>query len=202
MILGLTGGLATGKSSAADELLRLGARVLDADVIAHFISNYDPTTLYALRSRFGEAVFSRYGALNRQVLADLAFTSSFHRRELELIMHPQVTAVIAGNVKAARYAGEPLVLMVPLLFEGGLNQLCDKVWVISSSESTQLERLGKLRSIDEVQARLRIGAQMPLIQKESQADLVIRNDGTIEELHAQVRSAWEGWVKSYEAENE
>ncbi len=202
MILGLTGGLATGKSSAADELVRLGARVLDADVIAHFISNYDPTTLYALRSRFGEAVFTRYGALNRQVLADLAFTSSFNRQELELILHPQITAIIAANVKAARYSRQHLVLMVPLLFEGGLNQLCDKVWVVSSSESVQLERLSRLRGIDEVQARLRIGAQMPLGQKESQADLVIHNNGTLEELYARVRNVWEGWVKNHEAESE
>lgn len=202
MILGLTGGLATGKSAAADELVRLGVRVLDADAIAHFISSYDPTTLFALRARFGEAVFTRYGALNRAVLADLAFTSSVHRSDLELILHPQITGIIAANVKAARYSGQHLVLMIPLLFEGGLNQLCDKTWVVSCTEDVQLGRLQQLRGIDEVQARLRIGAQMPLVQKETLADLVIDNNGTLEELSARVRNAWEGWVRNYEAEVE
>jgi dephospho-CoA kinase len=194
MILGVTGGIGTGKTTAAQVLARNGVRVIDCDEIARYLTVYDPTVLDAIAAHFGTKVFFAGGALNRAALAEVVFQDGLERHALEQVLHPPIMAVVRSSCAAARAAGYPAVVVAPLLIEAGMAGDVDRVWVVSCSEQVQIERLLKYRGISETEARQRIGAQMKLAEKEQYADLVIRNDNSVEEFEAAVQRAWEAFV--------
>jgi len=194
MILGVTGGISTGKTTAALEIAKSGVRIIDCDDISHYLTSYDPTVLTAISAHFGAQVFKPYGALNRAVLAGIVFNDEQKRRALERILHPLIKAVVCANTEAAEASDEPLVVVAPLLIEAGMAGDMDRLWVISCSPENQLKRLLQRSSVDPEQAQKWIAAQMPLAEKEKYADTIIRNDGTQEEFRAAVAHHWEAFL--------
>jgi dephospho-CoA kinase len=191
MIIGLTGGIASGKTAVADELARLGAKVIDADQIVRYLSSQDGAILAAIRATFGDSVFDEQGTLNRPALAEIVFADSEKRRELEQILHPPVMAQIEENIAAARMANQHLIAVVPLLYEGGYQGLFDEVWVVTVKPETQIERLMARSGLSRERAMQMIEAQMPLSDKELQADRILDNNGSLTELHQAVANLWE-----------
>ncbi|MCH7471732.1 dephospho-CoA kinase [bacterium] len=190
MILGITGGISTGKTSAASVVAGFGVRIVDADAISHYLAGYEPSVLAAIHEHFGGQVFHPYGALDRQALAEIVFADEQERAALEDILHPPITAVLRANVEWATVSGNPLVVVAPLLIEASLTSLAGRLWVVSCSPERQLERLCAKTGLSPEQATRRIEAQMPLEQKKKHADTVIENDGTLEELNETVAREW------------
>ena len=195
MILGITGGIATGKSTVTDMLATLGVRIIDADDLSHYLTRYDTEILRAIRQAFGVGVFQPYGALDRPALARIVFSDESARLRLEAIVHPGIVRSIENNIAYARSNSEPLVVSAPLLIEAGHNRLVDRLWVVSCREELQLERLCLRPGMTAAAARARIAAQLPLSTKEQLADSVIWNNGSIEELHTTVLKEWNSIVK-------
>jgi len=194
VIIGLTGGMASGKTVAADELARLGAKIVDADEIVHYLSNNDPTVLFAIRAAAGDDVFKPSGTLDRAALANKAFGDKALLKQLEQIFHPPVLAVIEANIVAARQANQHLVCVVPLLYEGGYQGLFDEVWVVTVRPEVQIERLAARAGLSHERAAEYSAAQMLLSDKELLADRVLDNNGSLPELHQAVRNLWEALI--------
>lgn len=194
MILGITGGISTGKSTAARVVARAGGRIIDCDEISHYLSNYDPGVLLAIRNRFGGGVFGEHGALDRVALAKLVFADAAERAALEQILHPPIITVVQTNIRDARARREPLVVVAPLLIEAGMTGDVDWLWVVSCTPEHQLQRLCERTRVEAAEARSWIEAQMPLEVKEKQANVVLRNDGTIEEFETAVAREWEAFL--------
>lgn len=190
MILGITGGISTGKTTAANEIAKTGVRIIDCDEISHYLTAYDPTVLTAIYEHFGDRVFRSHGALNRVELATIVFNDEAERRSLERILHPLIKAVVRANIEAAEVTERPLVIVAPLLIEAAMAGDVDRLWVVSCSAENQLKRLCSRSGIDPVQAKQWIAAQMPLKEKEKYADTVINNDGTSEEFRTAVAVHW------------
>ena len=181
--IGLTGGIATGKSSAGRLLVEEhGLPLLDADVYAR-------ETL-APGSAAAAAVLARHGTLDRARLGQIVFSDAGERRWLEQLVHPLVRERFAREL--AQLAAAPVVvLMIPLLFEAGLETLCSEVWLVDCNEAQQLQRLMARNSFSEAEARARIEAQWPLARKRPLATVVLDNRGTPAELAEQVSRALE-----------
>jgi dephospho-CoA kinase len=191
MIIGLTGGVASGKTSVSDELAHRGAKVIDADAIVHYLSSNDPTVLFAVRAVAGDAVFKPSGVLDRAALAAQAFGDPALLKQLEQIFHPPVLAVIEANIVAARQANQHLICVVPLLYEGNYQALFDEVWVVTVRPEIQIERLTARAGLSRERAADMIAAQMLLSAKELLADRVLDNNGSLPELQRAVGNLWE-----------
>ncbi len=177
--VGLTGGIASGKSSVAAHLESRGVPVLDADEVYHRLLREDPGLLRELRDRFGDEVFTPDGTLDRARLGSIVFADPAARADLGRIAHPRVRSRIAAWLAERRDEDPPVaVVVIPLLYEGGLETMFDDVWVVAIDPATQLRRLMERNGLDEAQARARIGSQMPLAEKIARADAVIDNQGT------------------------
>jgi len=187
LTIGLTGGIACGKSTVLGLFQELGCRVLDADAIARRVMQKGTPVWHAVRARFGEAVLRADGDIDRKRLAEIVFRDSAARRDLEALVHPRVFAEAEREMAAiARQEPDALVVFdVPLLLETGYHRKVDRVVVVSCRPETQMRRLLE-RGMSEPEARLRLAAQMPLEQKEALAHFVIRTDGPLSETRAQV----------------
>lgn len=194
MILGITGGISTGKSTAADVIARSGVRIIDCDEISRYLTNYDPTILTALFEHFGSRVFHRYGQLKRAELASIVFNDDRERMVLERILHPTIKATVLANIETAIDHEEPIVVVAPLLIEAGMAGMMDRLWVVTCSPENQIARLCQRAGITTEQALKWINAQMSLDEKEKYADTVIRNDGPIEDFRAAVAREWDALV--------
>jgi len=193
-ILGLSGGIGSGKSTVTRMLEKLGATTIDADAIVHEQQAAGQPMLQEIAAAFGEEVIAKDGTLDREALGAIVFRDERARTRLGSIVHPPVIAEMMRRAKAAVEAGDPLVVLdIPLLFEGRINgrgsgtfthfdeTLC--VWV---SRETQIERTMARDACDAEEAERRIEAQLPIDEKRAMANHVIDNSGTIEETHAQV----------------
>ena len=197
MILGLTGGIASGKSTAVGILRKLGARVVDCDELVHCLTDFEPEILNEIRTRFGETVFSSAGAFLRSELAAIILRDAGARRDLEMILHPAVIARCELLASDARSRNEPLVICAPLLIEADMLYLVDRVWLVSCTREQQLERLMRRNGMDRHTAELWISIQMPLEDKHKFADDVIDNSGTSSEaLVDEITKRWNTFVKS------
>ena len=181
--LGLTGGVGCGKSTAAAVLKELGAQVVDADAISHALTSPGGGAVPAIAARFGDAVIDAQGGVDRRQLGDKVFGSEGERRALEAILHPAIQKEMLRQIDAADEAGAQVVVLdVPLLYECGLDALCDEVWVMSVGQEQQVLRILKRDQITRDQALKRIASQMPLKEKEARADRVIdtgRSEGEV-----------------------
>jgi dephospho-CoA kinase len=191
VIIGLTGGICTGKSTAAAALMQLGVHVVDCDVIAHYLSDYDPRVRDDIRQRFGDWVFARYGALDRRQLGEFIFRDPLARSQLEAILHPTILRVVRANIDAARSASHSLVVVIPLLFELELQILFDETWLVACSKAVQLERLRTIRGYPLEEAEKRIEAQWPLDKKAALSTRILNNDATIADFENTITSTWE-----------
>ncbi|MGQ9778317.1 MAG: dephospho-CoA kinase [Bacillota bacterium] len=197
--VGLTGGYATGKSTVARILGELGAKVVEADALAHAAMKKGEPAWREVVTVFGPEVLRPDGEIDRAALGRIVFASPEWRRRLEGIVHPRVIAALRAAREEARQAGEKVfVAEVPLLYEVGLEGDFDRVWVVSASPERQ-RRLALARdALTEGELAARLAAQMPLAEKERRAHLVIRNDGDLEELRRRVAAAWEELLREAE----
>ncbi|HEV3230981.1 MAG TPA: dephospho-CoA kinase [Candidatus Dormibacteraeota bacterium] len=192
-IIGLTGGIGSGKSTVTGMLRDLGAAVVDADEAAHAVLLPGSEGAEEVAAGFGPEVTDEAGRIDRQRLADIVFNDEAARARLNAIVHPRVQAWMAEAVaEAGRRGVETVVLDVPLLYENGLDAGTTEVWVVWVPEALQVAR-AVARGMREDDARARIAAQMPLEEKRRRAARVIDNSGSRDATRAQVRAAWRQW---------
>lgn len=191
-IIGLTGGIACGKSTVSKALRALGAYIVDADAAAHALSQPKQPLFNAYVERFGADILGPGGTLDRAAIARLIFADPALRAEVDAIAHPLIRAEAERRLGAARAAGaKAAVLDVPLLFEAGWDVIPDETWVVMLPEEEQLARLcARNPLMSEREARARIAAQMPLTEKCARADVIIDNSGTKEETQQRVKELW------------
>ena len=192
-IIGLTGGIACGKSTVSKALRALGACIIDADALAHELSQPNQALFNAYVQRFGMAIVTPGGTLDRAAIARLIFTDPTMRAEVEQISHPLIRRAVEERLRMAeKEQKRAAVLDVPLLFEAGWDALADEVWVVALPPEEQLMRLlARDRTMSAGEAQARIAAQMPLAEKCARADVVIDNSGTKEETRDYVGKLWE-----------
>jgi len=179
-VVGLTGGIATGKSTVSKRLLKKGYQVIDADAITHNLQIPGSIALEEIRQVFDGTVLNSDGSLNRQQLSQMVFSDEKARKKLNDIMHPKVLLEIKGQLALS---SEPIVFLdVPLLFEVGLDQLTDVDVVVYAPIDVQLERLMTRDKIGIGAAQARIDSQMPIDEKVRKADFMINNQGSLEDL--------------------
>lgn len=194
-IIGLTGGIACGKSTLAGMLKEIGAYVIDADKISRQLTQPGGKALPALRDTFGEFVFYPDGTLNREVLAGIVFQNEEERKKLNAVMHPLIEARMREKIETSRKMGVLVVVLdVPLLFEEGLEALADVTVCATAPLALQLERLYKRSGLCEEQAMRRIKSQIPVSEKEKLADIVIHTDCSEDELRRQVQTLYHEWA--------
>ena len=183
MLIGLTGGIGSGKSTVAKRLVELGATEIDADLLAREVVAPGTEGLEAVAGRFGEDLVNADGSLDRALLAQRAFSSEENRKALETILHPLIQRLSRERISQA--AGL-VVYTIPLLVETDSTLPFDKIVTVSAPEDVRVERLVQSRGMTETEAKARIAAQASDAQREAIADFVINADCTMEELFAQV----------------
>lgn len=186
--IGLTGGIASGKSSVGRLLAARGLPLLDADVYAREVLAPESPGAQAVLERYGAGVRAPGGEIDRAALGRIVFGDGDERRWLEDLVHPLVRKRFEAELR--ELAAEPLVvLVVPLLFEARLEALCSEVWLVDCDETQQLQRLLARDGLGEADARARLAAQWPLARKRQLADVVLNNRGKPEQLAAEVAQA-------------
>jgi len=197
-LVGLTGGVATGKSTVSTMLRELGVPVIDADAMAKRIVEPGRTAWKAIRAEFGEAVFHDNGDLNRAALRTIIFEDEEQRQKLNRITHPEIYKEMFWEaVKCAASGHQYVVLDLPLLFEAGVMvSYMHKIIVVTCEEDLQLQRLMEQRHLTERDSKLMIGAQMPLDKKAEMAQFVIENSGSFGDTSEQVTKIHSSLSKS------
>lgn len=194
LVIGLTGGIATGKSTVAGILERLGAVIFDADRIAHDTLSPGEPAHRAVVEAFGKEIVRPDGSIDRSKLGEIVFRNAASRALLEGIVHPEVVTRLAGEVGRLRndpaYRNAVVVLEIPLLFEAHLEWMVDKTLLVSAEQKEQVRRLTSMRRLPVEEALRRIGAQMPVSEKKQRADWVIENTGSREATEGQVLALW------------
>ncbi len=188
-LIGLTGNIATGKSTVARMLAELGATVIDADRVAHEVMRAGTPVHRAVVEAFGEGILRPDGEIDRARLGAIVFSDPQALARLEAIVHPAVGEEVARRIAAAP---TPVVVVEAIkLIEAGMARICNSLWVTTCSPEEQVRRLMADRSLSREEAERRVNAQPPQEEKIARADVVIRTDGTIEETREQVeRSAY------------
>lgn len=184
-VVGLTGGIASGKSAVADALVRLGATLVDTDVIAREVVEPGSDGLAAVCARFGSEVLTADGKLDRAALRRRVFADALARKALEQILHPRIRAAAAAAIAAA--AGPYVVLAVPLLVESGQYNWVQRVLVVDCDPATQRARLQARDGIDADLAERMLAAQADRLARLACADEVVRNTGSLDALQRQAQ---------------
>lgn len=198
LVLGITGGLACGKSEVGRILEKLGFSVCDADQVAHDLMKKGTPVYRRLVDHFGVHVLLADGEISRQVLGEIIFKNPTEREALNELVHPAVREALKNWVSESRKQGKSSAVLIPLLFESGMDDLdWDAILCVSSSEKQVFQRLLN-RGLEGAAADLRIKSQWPLEEKEARADGVIQNLGTLAELECFTRDT----VKRVRAERE
>ncbi len=190
LLVGLTGGIGSGKSTIARMLEERGAVVFDADALARKVVEPGTPGHDAVVERFGANVLLPGGELDREALASIVFADPAARRDLEAIVHPEVRRLFAEGCDEHRDTDRVVVFSAPLLVETGMHSAFEVLVVVSTTVETQLERLLRDRGLSEEQVRARIDAQAPLEAKAAVADVIVDNEGSLEELLGQVDRLW------------
>jgi len=190
--IGLTGGIASGKSTVAELFAGLGAAVIDTDIIAREVVQPGQPALQEIRAAFGEAVFDD-GKFDRAAMRQQIFDDDDARRRLESILHPRIQQETIKQVRAS--GGEYQLIVVPLLTDSPLRDHVDRVLVVDCDESTQIERLLARDAETEDQARRILATQASREERLAIADDVIRNDTSIEALSSQVSALHDRYLK-------
>lgn len=191
-IIGLTGGIASGKSTVSAMLAEFGARIIDTDEIARYIVRRDQPAWQEIVAYFGNEVLLPDGNIDRKILGEKIFQDQVARKGLEQITHPYIEKEVQNRLEQAESDGQGIVVLdVPLLFEIGWQQKVDSIWVVYVEEKVQVARLMARNQFTYQQAMDRIHAQMSLPEKAKQADFVIENNLDINHAREQVKVAWE-----------
>ncbi|AQQ52824.1 dephospho-CoA kinase [Planococcus lenghuensis] len=194
MIIGLTGSIASGKSTVAAMLKEKGYALVDADAVARQVVEPGTETLARISRAFGEDVLQADKTLNREKLGALIFNDPNSRKKLNDIIHPAIRQEMLRQREEWLANGAQTVIMdIPLLFESKLEHFADKILVVSVSEENQLARLMQRNGLTAQDARARISSQLPVSEKEKRADAVIYNNGSIAETERQLEWILEKW---------
>ena len=186
LVVGLTGGIGSGKSAAADAFARLGATVVDTDAIAHELTAPGGAAIAEVARQFGKAFVDASGAMDRKRMRDLVFNDAEEKQRLEALLHPMIRAESQRRVAAA--AGPYVVLVVPLLIESaGYRERVGRVLVVDCPEALQLARVRQRSGLSDVEVKRVIASQIQRERRLAAADDVIDNSGTIAALQQQVR---------------
>ena len=185
--IGLTGSIACGKSNVSAVLRELGAAVVDGDLLSRELTAPGGPALPAIRKAFGDGVFLPDGTLNRRALGDVVFASDAARQRLDGLMQPLLRSLILRRMEDARTGGARIcVLDMPLLFEAGLDALCDTVWCVHLPRDEQIRRLMARDGLTLPQAEARLRSQLSSDEKAARARVVIDTSGSIDETRAMI----------------
>ena len=193
-VIGLTGGIGSGKSTVADAFVALGAPLVDTDAIAHELTGPGGLAIPAIEAAFGREVLGADGALNRPVMRRIVFADPLARQQLEAIIHPLIRNVAHQRAGQANF---PFVLLaVPLLVESAAyTTLCDRILVVDCSEDTQIERVKQRNGLPEAEIRGILAAQASRAQRLAVADDVIDNNGGVHALNMPVKALFDKYLR-------
>ncbi|WP_373750117.1 dephospho-CoA kinase [Jeotgalibaca porci] len=192
-ILGLTGGIATGKSTVSRYFSDKGYAVVDADVVARRVVEPGTEGLANIVAHFGTEIIQKDGTLNREKLGAMIFSDAEKRETLNNLLSAQIRRTIMADTATLVNANQPLIVLdIPLLYEAGYETHCDAVMVVYTTEAVQLERLMARNNLTEEEALNRIASQEPIETKKDRADIVIDNNGPLNHTYEQV----ETWLKN------
>ncbi len=190
-VIGVTGGIGSGKSTVTQFLSEMGAKVVDADKIGHQCYLPGTETFKDVVAAFGRDVVAKDGSIDRKKLGAIVFNDPNALTRLNKIMHPRMYKMMEDQIKEHRRNGEAVVIMeAAILFEAGWTPLVDEVWVTIASESTVVKRVKERTGLPEEQIRSRIRSQLSNEERTRKAKVVIHNDGGIEELRKKVADLW------------
>lgn len=191
-IIGLTGGIASGKTTVAEMLKNLGAAIIDFDILARKVVEPGTRGLADIVASFGSEILDSMGSLDRKALSRVIFRDANRRRELERLLHPAIFQAFCEEVKAISEDGKnPIIIaVIPLLIEMNLQQLFDKLIVVHLSSEIQLQRLMYRDHIDANQAYEMVRSQLPIEQKVAYADFLVDNSGDLKKTTQQVNELW------------
>lgn len=192
-ILGLTGGIATGKSTVSRYFSDKGYAVVDADVVARRVVEPGTEGLANIVAHFGTEIIQKDGTLNREKLGAMIFSDAEKRETLNNLLSAQIRRTIMADTETLVNANQPLIVLdIPLLYEAGYETHCDAVMAVYTTEAVQLERLMARNNLTEEEALNRIASQEPIETKKDRADIVIDNNGPLNHTYEQV----ETWLKN------
>lgn len=195
-IIGLTGGIGCGKSEAAKYLSDLGAVHLDADQISKALTAENGEALPMIRQTFGDEVFTPDGQFDRRAMAAIVFENASARRQLEGILHPLVQRNILKQMDQARQQGADIIVLdVPLLFETGMDALCDECWTLYVDRKVQIQRVMERDHLSREQAEARIDSQMSTEERNARATRAIDTDRSIERTRSELQNLYNGILK-------
>jgi len=200
LVVGLTGGIGSGKSTVSRLLSERGAVIVDADVAARKVVEPGGPAYQAVVDRFGPGILAPAGVIDRPALAAIVFSDPAARADLEAITHPAVGALINEQLTAEAATDHVVILDVPLLVESGRTGTAGVI-VVDCPPETAIRRLVEQREMDEADARRRVAAQVSRQERLAHADVVIDNSGSPEALEGQVDAAW-AWIQGLRAASE
>ena len=191
-VIGLTGGIGSGKSTVSEILSEFGAKVLDADTVGHQCYQPDTPAWQDVVAAFGEEVVAEDRSIDRTKLGPIVFGDPEALKRLNRIMHPRMYDMMEEQIEAYREAGEDVIVVdAAILLEAGWDPLVDEIWVTAASEQTVVPRVKERTGLPEEQILSRIRSQMSIEERTAKANLVIHNDGSLEDLRGKVEKLWE-----------
>jgi len=192
-VIGLTGGIGSGKSVVSQFLAELGAVIIDADKVGHEAFKPDTEVWREVVAAFGKRIVTANGTINREKLGTIVFGNSEALARLNQIMHPRMYDIVKAQLEEYRRQGVGVVVLeAPLLLEAGWTSLVDEVWVTVASETTVLKRLRERTGLSEPKSLARLRSQLPTEKRLRHADVVIDTDCDLAELKAKVKELWQG----------
>jgi dephospho-CoA kinase len=200
-VIGLTGGIATGKSTVARMLAARGAVVVDADLLAREVIAPGQPGYDEVLARFGRRIVDDSGAVDRAALGAIVFADPAARAELEAITHPRIGALMQARLRDALASPAPLAVAdIPLLFENDRDTAFPQTLLVYAPAEVQLLRMRQRDGLDAQAARQRLDAQMPIDEKRARATWVIENGGSLDDTEAQVGAWWDAVVAANDTE--
>ena len=190
LLVGLTGGIGSGKTTVADMLRARGAVVVDADELAREALEPGTKAFKHVYDLFGDEILTTDGRIDRPALAQVVFADEEKRRALESITHPEVFRLLAETVEKHRDSDKVVVFDAPLIIETGFHEAVDLLVVVTAAPELRMERVRRDRGMTEAEAAVRIAAQADPEARDAAADVVISNDGDFDQLEAQVEELW------------
>jgi phosphopantetheine adenylyltransferase/dephospho-CoA kinase len=200
-VIGLTGGIASGKSTVTKFFRDRGVPVIDADILGH--RTYEPgtDTFHAVVDAFGAEIVAADGTIDRRVLGGKVFGKPDELKRLTDIVWPGIRRLASEELSGLEVAGNTLALLeAAVLFEAGWEDLVDEIWVVVVEPAEAVRRLAERNNMEEAAARARIDSQLSNAQRTARADVVIENNGTFEELDRRIHEAWEALQSRLKAE--